>query len=260
MSERPRFRPILAAAALLLLTACGQQPPDTPPERAEDPAPASSAASSATGTSAADGRAPGVPSAPDPQARGVDLDAADSPTVIVNKQRPLQPADHVPEPLVELEGHRLREDAATAAAAMLQDMRAEGITVGLTSAYRSYEEQVGTYRHWVELNGQETADTVSARPGHSEHQTGLALDLSDGSGCDLQACFAQTEAAQWAAQHAHEYGLVLRYPQGAQEVTGYAYEPWHYRYIGADEAALLHEQGDATLEEFYGTGPAPDYD
>lgn len=256
MSERTRLRLPLAAAALLLLTACGQQPPDG----ADSPAPGTSAVeTSAPETSGPGSPPPGSPSDPDPQGRGVELEAADSPTVIVNKQRPLQPADHVPEPLVDIEGHHLREDAAAATAAMLRDMRAEGLTVGLTSAYRPYDEQVSTYRHWVELNGQDTADTVSARPGYSEHQTGLAMDLSDGGGCDLQACFAQTGAGRWAAQHAHEYGLVLRYPQGAQEVTGYTYEPWHYRYIGKDEAALLHEQGASTLEEFYGTGPAPDY-
>lgn len=240
MSYRPRLRLPLAAAAVVLLTACGQQAPDEQGGAADTPAPE-------------------TPSTPAPQARGVDLEAADSPTVLVNKQRPLQPATHAPAPLVDIEGHRLREDAAAATTAMLRDMRAEGIAVGITSAYRPYDEQVSTYQHWVELNGQETADTVSARPGYSEHQTGLALDLADGTGCDLQACFAQTEAAQWAAVHAHEYGLVLRYPEGAQEVTGYTYEPWHYRYIGDDEAALFHEQGASTLEEFYGTGPAPDY-
>ena len=135
----------------------------------------------------------------------------------------------------------------------------EGITVSITSAYRPYDEQVTTYQHWVDVNGQETADTISARPGHSEHQTGLVMDIADGSGCDLQECFADTAAAQWAAEHAQDYGFVLRYPQDGEDVTGYAYEPWHFRYIGEERAQEFADSGAATLEEFYGTGPAPDY-
>lgn len=244
--------PLIAGsiAALLLLTACGGGGGES--ETAQQTPAAAPSEPAAGGT-------PEPEQGAEEGSAEVDIDSADSATVVVNKQRPLSPESYAPSPLSEVEGAQLRDDAAQAVGQMLSDMRAEGITVSITSAYRPYDEQVTTYQHWVDVNGQETADTVSARPGHSEHQTGLAVDLADGSGCDLQECFADTEAAQWAAEHAHEYGLVLRFPSGGQDVTGYAYEPWHYRYLGQEEAARFHDAGAETLEEFYGTGPAPDY-
>lgn len=244
----------LAASAALLsllgLSACGNEPP------AGDP---SGSTSSQTPQDGSTDAGTDSSSGPGTAAAEADIDTASSTDVVVNKARPLDPQDYAPEPLEDLEGHQLREDAAAAAQQMLSDMRAQGITVSITSASRPYDQQVTTYQHWVEVNGQATADTISARPGHSEHQTGLVMDIADGSGCDLQECFADTAAAQWAAEHAQDYGFVLRYPRGGEDVTGYAYEPWHFRYIGEQRARELSESGAATLEEFYGTGPAPDY-
>lgn len=241
-----RLAASLTLLGLLGLSACGSEQPQS-----------GSGDSTASGTSQDSGADAGADSgAAAPEA---DIDTSSSTDVVVNKARPLDPEDYAPEPLEDIEGQQLREDAAGAAQQMLSDMRDEGITVSITSAYRPYDEQVTTYQHWVDVNGQETADTISARPGHSEHQTGLVMDIADGSGCDLQECFADTEAAQWAAEHAQDYGFVLRYPQGGEDVTGYAYEPWHYRFIGPERAQEFVDSGAATLEEFYGTGPAPDY-
>lgn len=244
---------LVAAAGLsLLLAGCsaGTDAPHGPPDDAPSrPAPASSATSA-------------TPPPADPPASssvGADPDSVDSAAVVVNKRRPLDPPHHVPAPLVDVEGHLLREDAAAAVTDMLRDMRADGVTVRIASGYRGHDEQAAAYRHWVARNGQAAADTVSARPGYSEHQTGLAVDLADGTGCDLVRCFASTGAGRWAAAHAHEYGLVLRYPDGAQQITGYAYEPWHFRFIGREDAARLVHGENQTLEEFYDTGPAPDY-
>ncbi|WP_144791414.1 M15 family metallopeptidase [Kocuria palustris] len=240
-------RGLAASATLLLLlgaAGCGADQQQDAPEQT-----ASAGGPTSEGRSAEDGSGPAA----------ADTGTASSTDAVVNKQRPLEPQDYAPEPLADVEGHQLREDAAAAAEEMLAQMRAEGIPVSISSAYRSYDEQVSTYQHWVDVNGQETADTISARPGHSEHQTGLAMDLADGTGCDLQECFADTEAAKWAAQHAHEHGFVLRFPEDGQQITGYAYEPWHYRYVGEQRAQEFHDSAATTLEEFYGTGPAPDY-
>ncbi|MEW1977901.1 M15 family metallopeptidase [Kocuria palustris] len=241
----------LAASVTLLgllgLSACGSQQPQ------ED------SSSSAAADSAQSGGAEAEAESGAAAVSDADVDTSTSTDVVVNKARPLDPEDYAPEPLEDIEGQQLREDAAGAAQQMLSDMRDEGLTVSITSAYRPYDEQVTTYQHWVDVNGQETADTISARPGHSEHQTGLVMDIADGSGCDLQECFADTAAAQWAAEHGQDYGFVLRYSQDGEDVTGYAYEPWHFRYIGEERAQEFADSGAATLEEFYGTGPAPDY-
>ncbi|WP_047691993.1 M15 family metallopeptidase [Kocuria sp. ZOR0020] len=245
----------LPLCAALFLTGCGE---------GSEPGPQASAELMAT-ESADPASAQASPQGADAEPRtdsssGVDITSAGSLTVMVNKHNPLDPQSYVPADLQEIESHQLRAEAAGAAQNMLRDMRADGIDVTITSAYRSYDTQVSTYDHWVQQNGQVTADRVSARPGFSEHQTGLALDLADGTGCDLQACFADTEAAQWAVENADQYGFVLRFPEGQESVTGYTYEPWHFRYVGPDQAQAYQSSSASTLEEFYGTGPAPDYE
>lgn len=220
--------------AAVVLTGCGQ-------DTSTPPTPASPAARESEKTQVA------------------DLDSPESVTVMVNKRRPLDPQNYAPKDLRKVDGEHLRVEAANSLQQMLADMRNDGITVTVLSAYRSYKTQESTYQHWVKENGQFAADQLSARPGFSEHQTGLAVDLGDGSGCDLQACFADTQAAQWARENAFKYGFVLRFPADQGAVTGYTYEPWHFRYIGEDHAAAFTKSSASTLEEFYGTGPAPDY-
>jgi D-alanyl-D-alanine carboxypeptidase len=130
----------------------------------------------------------------------------------------------------------------------------------LSSGYRSYDYQVGLYNGYVKSQGQATADTQSARPGYSEHQTGLAVDIEPASKkCELDACFADTPEGKWLVANAYKYGFILRYTQDKTAVTGYAYEPWHFRYVGTPLATEMHNQNVATLEEFFNLPVAPDY-
>ena len=167
-------------------------------------------------------------------------------TILVDKNHPL-PADYVPEDLVNLDtlsgelslsrpGHRLRHEATEALREMSAAAARDGITLTVSSPYRSYEYQVVVYSRWVEQLGQEAADRVSARPGTSEHQLGTAVDF--GCICDE---FAEHPAGRWMQDHAYRFGYSLSYPHGYEHVTGYSYEPWHYRYIGRAATALKRE-------------------
>ena len=109
-------------------------------------------------------------------------------------------------------------------------------------------------------SGQAYADTTSARAGHSEHQTGLALDIGAASGaCSLSACFGDTAEGQWLVSNAWRFGFLLRYPADKAPVTGFAYEPWHFRYVGVGLSTTMHDSGTRTLEEHFGLAEAPDY-
>ena len=124
----------------------------------------------------------------------------------------------------------------------------DGLNIYLSSGFRSYEYQSQIYNNYVNNYGAESADTFSARPGFSEHQTGLAIDVNT-----IDDSFAGTPEAIWLAEHCWEYGFIIRYPEGKQAVTGYKYEPWHIRYVGSAVAKKIHDMGpDATLEELYG--------
>ncbi|WP_314416455.1 M15 family metallopeptidase [Rothia mucilaginosa] len=173
--------------------------------------------------------------------------------------RPFAQKDWAPSDLVDFEGQQLRAEAAQAARTMMDAAKAEGVTLTVSSAYRSYAVQQQTYQHWVSVNGQKVADQLSARPGYSEHQTGLAIDFSSPEGCRLEECYEDTRAGRWLAKNAQNYGFILRFPKGQQAVTGYLFEPWHYRYLGKDLTARYVASGANTLEEFLGTGAAPDY-
>lgn len=130
----------------------------------------------------------------------------------------------------------------------------------LSSGYRSYNYQTSLYSNYVKNEGQTAADTQSARPGHSEHQTGLAADIEPASrNCEVDQCFATTPEGKWLAANAYTYGFIIRYPADKVDVTGYEYEPWHIRYIGAPLATELHNQGIETLEEFFGVSGGPSY-
>ena len=177
---------------------------------------------------------------------------------IVDKQHGL-PSAYVPPDLVEIPpewmapgfpSQLLRKEAAEALVVMLKAARAEGHELRVRSAYRSYEEQATTFQYWIDQVGEEEARRVSAPPGHSEHQLGTTVDLTSASvGWQLEQPFGQTPEGQWLAAHAHEYGFPLSYPQGAEEITGYKYEPWHFRYIGRDQAVRWAQSG-LTLVEF----------
>ena len=130
-------------------------------------------------------------------------------------------------------------------AALLRDAEAAGVRLAVQSAYRSYDYQVRTFQYWVENDGYEAALATSARPGHSEHQLGTAVDLRSYSGppaWELEDWAATPEGA-WVVANAHRYGFVMSYPRGESDVTCYAYEPWHYRWVGRETAAAIHLSG-----------------
>jgi D-alanyl-D-alanine carboxypeptidase len=169
----------------------------------------------------------------------------------VDKQHSL-PASYVPPDLAPLgDGYlapgfsgSLRQEALDALVQMLDAAYEEGHDIRSRSAYRSYSEQEATFNYWVSVLGYDEATRVSAMPGHSEHQLGTAADLSSPDvGWDLAESFGATAAGQWLDAHAHEYGYVLSYPEDGEPVTGYSYEPWHWRYIGIAEAAAFEASG-----------------
>ena len=128
---------------------------------------------------------------------------------------------------------------------MADAARKEGLYMRVISAYRTESYQRNLYNNKVRTTGKINADNYSARPGFSEHQTGLAVDISS-----TKTSFEYTSEFKWLQKHAHEYGFILRYPKGKEWITGYAYEPWHYRYVGVDAAKIIYEEG-ITYEEFY---------
>ncbi|HEV7166448.1 MAG TPA: M15 family metallopeptidase [Micrococcaceae bacterium] len=191
-----------------------------------------------------------------------------SPWVLVNKQTPLSPRTYAPADLVHPavalgaagEAALLRAEPAAAAARMFSAAAADGVVMTLLSSYRSYETQVALYNSYASSTGVADADTKSARPGFSEHQTGLAFDIGDGSGaCSFNPCFATIPAAVWAAGNAQRFGFIVRYQLGRDAVTGYYAEPWHLRYVGVELATDLVAKGYTTFEEYLGLPPAPAY-
>lgn len=156
--------------------------------------------------------------------------------LIANKSYGL-PADYAPglDPTTESQFNALSAAAAQ-----------EGLNIWLASGYRSYDYQSRIYNNYSSMYGSETADTFSARPGYSEHQTGLAIDVNS-----IDDSFANTPEAEWLAAHAHEYGFIIRYPKGKENITGYKYEPWHIRYLGVETATAVYNSGK-TLEEYLG--------
>lgn len=145
----------------------------------------------------------------------------------------------------------LRDVAATAAEGLFQAaLDEEGLVFWARSAYRSYQSQHSAHTHLVDQMGQEEADRWSARPGHSEHQTGLALDVTSAAvGGELTEDFSQTPEGQWLRENAHRFGFILRYPYNREAETGYAYEPWHLRYVGVEAAAVIFEN-NLILEQY----------
>ncbi|MEN5075498.1 M15 family metallopeptidase [Isoptericola cucumis] len=204
---------------------------------------------------------------PAPLVDGVGRHAATDPAdlqVLVNKAYPVTPRDWAPERLTRPDvravggNDQLRPVAAHALERLAAaSERATGRELVLQSGYRDADTQQRLYRRYVERDGRAAADTYSARGGYSEHQTGLAADVSEAG--TPYTRFDGTRTSRWVEAHAWRYGFVVRYPRGARAVTGYAPEAWHLRYVGVGLAAHMHVAGVTTLEEASGTGPAPDY-
>jgi D-alanyl-D-alanine carboxypeptidase len=181
--------------------------------------------------------------------------------VIVNKQHPLNPVTYAPSdlrfPTVALRvagatEMQMRDPAASALEQMFAGAKTAGYALMVSTAYRGYDYQKTLYDGYVGSHGQAAADQESARPGYSEHQTGLAVDIRAASDqCSLEACFGTMPEGKWLSANAYRYGFILRYPADKTSVTGYEYEPWHFRYVGTSLASEMHTHHSETLEEFF---------
>lgn len=140
----------------------------------------------------------------------------------------------------------LLSECSSAFAELQSAAAAEGLNIWNASGFRSYALQESLYNRYVSRDGKAAADRYSARPGHSEHQTGLAIDLNS-----ITQSFADTREGQWIEENCWRYGFILRYPKGKEAQTGYMYEPWHIRYVGAEVAENIYKSG-LCLEEYYG--------
>ena len=175
--------------------------------------------------------------------------------ILVNKYYYLE-EDYVPENLKKLStvyaisGMKLVEEAKEAFEEMSKDASEENLNIIAMSTYRSYSYQVNLYNRYKRTDGQEKADTYSGRPGHSEHQTGLAVDVYNKK--ENYTNFGNTKEFTWMMKHAYEYGFILRFPKDKEKETGYHYESWHYRYVGKEVATYIKEH-EISFEEYYAT-------
>lgn len=166
--------------------------------------------------------------------------------LIVNKQY------SIPEAYGDELGEGLNPDAQQAFSDMQSAASEAGYSIWVGSGRRSYKTQESTYAFWVSMKGEAEANRVSAKPGTSEHQTGLAIDIRAGNDdYYLSKKFETTAEFEWLYEHSAEYGFILRYLKDKEEITGYDYEPWHFRYVGSELARIITDSG-LTVEEFAG--------
>lgn len=167
--------------------------------------------------------------------------------ILVNKYIYL-PSSYVPDNLEDIEGKKLVKDAKVAFLEMQKQAKIDGYNIRIVSAYRSYSYQENLYNGYVEKDGIEKADTYSARPGYSEHQTGLVIDIDNG--ITNYDNFDTTEEFNWMQENSYKYGFILRYPKDKVGITGYSYESWHYRYVGKDIAKYIKDN-NLSFDEYY---------
>ena len=173
--------------------------------------------------------------------------------ILVNKFNYLT-EDYTPEDLVNMglqyafSGKSIREEVYGSFKRLVKDAKKENLTIVANSTFRTYTYQENLYTSYKNNNGKEYADGYAARAGYSEHQTGLAIDVSTLN--STMANFEETEEFTWLQEHAHEYGFILRYPKDKEFITGYNYESWHYRYVGEEVAKKIKELG-ITFDEYY---------
>ncbi|HSU80407.1 MAG TPA: M15 family metallopeptidase [Candidatus Angelobacter sp.] len=263
------FKPILLSATVLLLSACtlpfthdqAKEKEATPAKTQKGKAPETKGnttpnkSSEGTSNTTTDEN---QTSTTDPNAIQVVGDPT-SVTVLVNKTHKL-PDGYIPPDLVypnvnfpyadKIEKREMRAVAAKALEKMFAAASKDGITLYAQSGYRSYVTQKSVFDASVQREGLKKTEVAVAIPGTSEHQTGLAIDLtSPAVNDDVVQAYANTPDGQWVANNAHVYGFIIRYPDGKQSITGYEYEPWHIRYVGADVATYIYEH-HLTLEQY----------
>ena len=176
-------------------------------------------------------------------------------TVLVNKYFSLE-ADWEPGDFVDIGGgHLMREEAAQYFKEMREAMREENLNLNIIITYRSYRSQRNHFSNAVARSGRASAEAGFARAGHSEHQTGLAIDVlhkAHDGGLMMNMGFEQSRQFNWMVENAHEYGFILRFPRGYRDYSKFIFEPWHWRYVGADIATAMYNEEIALFEEFYG--------
>ena len=183
----------------------------------------------------------------------VDTDEKQDVLLLVNKYYKLN-ENYDPEDIVEVpttyaySGIKLRDVAYQAFKELFNAAKNDGHVIVIGSGYRSYESQESIYTTNKNNYGTAYADNFVARPGHSEHQTGLAIDVADYNNSSID--FEKTEAYQWMLDNAYKYGFILRYPKDKEDITGYSFESWHYRYVGVDVATKIHNL-NITYDEYY---------
>lgn len=275
---------LLALCLMMAMTACGKDEPETPDE---DVLPG---VSDEAGEEDDDANEPGVtderdeseepdeptgPSPdqkPDPKKNPPQGDGSDygvpvvstlteddgNLLVLVNKEYTVA-RGYYPTDMVDIDGSlstnqklKVKREAYDAYKAMLADAQAEGLNFCICSAYRSYELQESLYYNSLSTNGKEYTDKMFAYPGRSEHHTGYAIDVTSASmNWGLSQDYADYPDGAWIAENCAEYGFIIRYPKGEEDITGYMYEPWHIRYVGVDIAREITEAG-ITFEEYMG--------
>ncbi|MFJ5963120.1 D-alanyl-D-alanine carboxypeptidase family protein [Bacillus sp. NPDC093026] len=178
---------------------------------------------------------------------------------LVNKEYAL-PGTYKPSDLVvpkvefsfseDIEKRYIRKEAAEALAKLFNRAKKENYELVAVSGYRSYDRQKTIFDSEVKIKGKEKAQEAVALPGESEHQTGLAIDISSKSaGFEISEKFGETPDGKWVAKNAYKYGFIIRYPKGKEDITKYEYEPWHLRYVGKEAAKAMHDH-DLTFEEY----------
>ena len=225
------------------------------PRRDRSEAPSSQSERRPNASASAVSRPP-APGAPPPAAAEPPLNVAGEPQCLVTKAQGLPPG-YTPADLVKLpprmlasDGVQLRQAAAEAKVALVDTAGREGHTLFVLSGFRSYEEQARVMRDEIALYGRDKAEKQVAPPGHSEHQLGLAADItSKRAPYELRREFGQEPEGRWLALNAPKFGFVISYPQGKESVTGYTYEPWHIRYVGVPLAEQVAASG-LTLTEY----------
>jgi LAS superfamily LD-carboxypeptidase LdcB len=170
-------------------------------------------------------------------------------SILVNKYHAL-PSTYVPTDLTQASGCGqpiLAKAAADAYDQLCLAVKAQGLKLGSSSAFRTYARQKELYDYYISIDGLEVTDRDTARPGHSEHQTGLAVDFNAGDG--YYGFFIKSDTYAWVRVNSWRYGFILRFPEDKTDITGYIFEPWHYRYVGVETATLLHNLG-ITYDEY----------
>ncbi len=167
--------------------------------------------------------------------------------VLVNKYNFLS-RDYTPSNLVEVDNTKLISYVAQKFNEMKNEAKRNNLNIVAISGYRSFDYQSTLYNKYVTVDGRKKADTYSARAGFSEHQTGLAVDVSNGK--SPYYSFENTDEFKWMCNNAYKYGFILRYPKDKEYITGYIYESWHYRYVGVEAASFI-KKNNITYDEYY---------